>query len=213
MTVTPLRPGRGHLARFVVRVTVTCLLLNVVYFGFPVPGGDGSISTREVLIGAFVAGSGMLGFLIMLVRQIRVDASSPDRPYRSTERLLTVLYVSVLFFATIYYWLSISDPREFSSLETRIDALYFTVVTMSTVGFGDVNATGQVARAFVTVQILFNLVYLGAAAQLVVRAIRRGNELRVQTAAEQVGRSDMPGAPRRSETDAQDIEGQEVPPP
>ena len=37
-------------------------------------------------------------------------------------------------------------------LETRLDSIYFTVTTLSTVGFGDIAAHSQGARAVVTVQ-------------------------------------------------------------
>jgi hypothetical protein len=34
---------------------------------------------------------------------------------------------------------------------------------ISTVGFGDIHATGSFARMLVTVQMLFNLIYIGTA--------------------------------------------------
>ena len=66
-------------------------------------------------------------------------------------------------------------------LRTKTDALYFTVTTLATVGFGDVHPTGQVARAIVTAQIVFNLVFLGSLARLLTgqlqqRAARRRAE-------------------------------------
>ncbi len=44
--------------------------------------------------------------------------------------------------------------------------MYFTVTTLSTVGFGDITATGQAARLVVTLQMAFNLAFLG----IVIRA-------------------------------------------
>ena len=41
------------------------------------------------------------------------------------------------------------------------------ISTLATVGFGDVHPTGQLARAAVTIQIVFNLVFLGAAVSLI----------------------------------------------
>jgi voltage-gated potassium channel len=48
--------------------------------------------------------------------------------------------------------------EEFSSVDTLLDAFYFTLVTASTVGYGDVTATGQTARLFT-----MSLVVLGTA--------------------------------------------------
>lgn len=47
------------------------------------------------------------------------------------------------------------------------------MTTLATVGFGDVHATGQLARALVTAQIAFNLVFVGALASVLTTRIRR----------------------------------------
>ena len=56
-------------------------------------------------------------------------------------------------------------------METRTDSLYFSVTTMATVGFGDVHAAGPVARVMVTVQMVFNLIYLGTALRVLTSRI------------------------------------------
>jgi hypothetical protein len=55
-----------------------------------------------------------------------------------------------------------SDPTQFESLQTRTDALYYTVITLGTVGYGDVHAVGQAARIVTTIQVAFDLVVIGA---------------------------------------------------
>jgi hypothetical protein len=50
--------------------------------------------------------------------------------------------------------------------------LYFTIVTMATVGYGDIHAVGQFARGLVTVQIVFNLIFVGALTSLVTSRMR-----------------------------------------
>lgn len=52
------------------------------------------------------------------------------------------------------------------------DALYFTLATLATVGYGDVHAVGQAARIAVTGQILFNLVFVGVAVAVLGSAVR-----------------------------------------
>ena len=61
------------------------------------------------------------------------------------------------------------------SLQTKTDALYFAVTTLTTVGFGDVHAQGQVARGLIIVQMVFNVVVLTRAAQTLIasRTARR----------------------------------------
>ncbi|MDR6863323.1 Na+/H+-dicarboxylate symporter [Phycicoccus sp. 3266] len=52
-------------------------------------------------------------------------------------------------------------------IRTRLDALYFTLSTTATVGYGDIHPTGQLARAVASGHILFNVLLLGAVARLV----------------------------------------------
>lgn len=69
---------------------------------------------------------------------------------------------SLVVFASAYLALA-RQPGQFSGLRTRIDALYFTVITMSTVGYGDISPAGQHARVVVMLQILYTLVFLVSA--------------------------------------------------
>ena len=54
-----------------------------------------------------------------------------------------------------------------------MDALYFTMSTIATVGFGDVHATGQVARVVVTVQIFLDLIFVGLVARIILPTLAR----------------------------------------
>ena len=72
-------------------------------------------------------------------------------------------------------------------VQTRTDALYFTVTVFSTVGFGDIVAVSQPARLVVTVQMLLDLLALG----LVVRAFVGA----VQFARQQAAPANGPGGP------------------
>ena len=64
--------------------------------------------------------------------------------------LALVVFVVVPLFALGYYALEQGDAGQFAEMATKTDALYFTMSTLGTVGFGDVHATGQLARVLVT---------------------------------------------------------------
>jgi hypothetical protein len=64
----------------------------------------------------------------------------------------------------------------FASPLTRVDAFYFTVTTFATVGFGDIVPVSQAARVIVTVQMIGDLIVLGAVLKLVVGAVKIGRE-------------------------------------
>jgi voltage-gated potassium channel len=80
--------------------------------------------------------------------------------------------LTVLAFSAAYYTLA-KEPGQFHGLRTRLDALYFTVVTLATVGYGDIHPRGQTARMLAVVQITYNLVFLTAAATTLSHRFRR----------------------------------------
>jgi hypothetical protein len=115
----------------------------------------------------FGCGVAALALLIVLAIWRLLGAGELIR----VRALVLLLVLTVLFFA----WCDDSVarlPGQFYDLHTKTDALYFTVSTVSTVGFGDVHAAGQLARAAVTIQIVFNLVFLGAAITMISGFVR-----------------------------------------
>lgn len=132
-----------------------CALLVAIYFLAPLEPdiGGGLLVVRALLA---VAATVVLAVVIgQLVRRI-----ARGRPGTRPASLLVALFGGVVLFAAIDYLIAVLDPGQFVDLQTKIDALYFAVTTLATVGFGDVSASGQLARAVVTVQQLFNLAVL-----------------------------------------------------
>lgn len=76
--------------------------------------------------------------------------------------LLALLILTIHTFAFSAYALAVQQPDQFTGISTRVDALYFTIVTMSTVGFGDVHPVGQEAKMLVIAMIIFDLVFIAA---------------------------------------------------
>ena len=75
--------------------------------------------------------------------------------------IIVSLTVLVLGFSTTYYSLSQHDSDQFEGgLETKLDALYFTVTILSTVGFGDIHASGQLGRGIVIAQIAADFLFV-----------------------------------------------------
>jgi len=136
---------------------VFCALL--LYYGVPV---DSRPTTSLAGISATVAFLiGVLGLLWLVARQIRRYLAAPDGTDRRVDGILLLLVVVIVFFAQFYYRLEIHDPAQFDGLRTRTDALYYTIVTLGTVGYGDVYAVGQGARIAVMIQIVFDLIVVG----------------------------------------------------
>jgi len=158
MTKPARNPGRDVL------VLVALVVVGTVgYYLVPVPH-----QMREdrwaILLGCGVVALGLL-IALAIWRLLRAGENVRIRA------LLLLLVLTILFFA----WADDSVaqlPGQFDELHTKTDALYFTISTVATVGFGDVHAVGQLARAAVTVQIVFNLVFLGAALAMISGFVR-----------------------------------------
>jgi voltage-gated potassium channel len=69
-----------------------------------------------------------------------------------------------------------ASAANFSQPLTRTDALYFSVTVFSTVGFGDITPKSEAERVVLIVQMLGDIVLLGAGARVLLGAVRRGQQ-------------------------------------
>ncbi|MER5351832.1 potassium channel family protein [Kitasatospora sp. NPDC002551] len=163
-------------------------LLMLGYFSLPLRTlGDDRPGLSWVLFGAVL--TGLTGLLVARI----VDT------FRGTGRhhvvwLAFLICLSLTVFAATYYVLA-DRPGEFVGLETRLDSLYFTVVTMATIGYGDITPAGQGPRLVVLLQITYNFVFLAAAAGALSRTIRTNMETRAHR--EDLGREHRRGRRHR----------------
>lgn len=95
-----------------------------------------------------------------------------DRPHARPGLVIPLLMcLTILVFATAYQALA-QHPGELIGLSTRLDALYFTLVTLATIGYGDITPHGQAARLVAMLQILYTFIFLTAAATALSRQLR-----------------------------------------
>lgn len=147
----PAHPVPRHLAVFV-------LILGCYYL---MPFGEGSLHRAVIRLLIFCLGLAVVAGLV--VWQVRVLLRGDETATPRIEGLLTAVYVAVVFFAAAYFVLARTGDGQFVGLATKTDALYFSLTTATTTGFGDIYAAGQAARALVSVQIVFDFALLGAA--------------------------------------------------
>ena len=130
--------------------------LLVAYYAFPL--GLGNTTSAVLGLMLTVAGLGLLGWtMVQEVGHLRKGEAT-----RSTPALATLLVLLVMSASLSFFLLDRVQPDQIADLHTRTDALYFTLSTMATVGYGDVHAQGQVARALVSALIIFNVVVVAA---------------------------------------------------
>jgi voltage-gated potassium channel len=148
----------------------TAILL--FYFLVPISSSDAPVGELiGVLIGVMSVGA--------VAAVIFSEFSRADRRLRPIHLLLAFELVLVTF-SMCYYLLATAHPGQFVGLETRLDALYFSMTTMSTVGYGDIHAAGQTARLMVTVQLAFNLVFIASLVALLQDQVRLSAQRRRQ---------------------------------
>lgn len=137
--------------------------LLVLYFALPV-STDLSVARLLLRVVLTLVAVGLVGFFVFRVSAVGQD-SARLRPLRPVHLILALELVLVVF-AFLYYTLAVNTVDQIRGIETRLDALYFTTVTLGTVGFGDITAVGQLGRGLVTAQILFDVAFLAAFAGL-----------------------------------------------
>ncbi len=101
------------------------------------------------------------GLLAVLGLQTRRQLAARRNPTVRVQSVLGLVAPIIVFFALAYYWLELHDADQFAGLHSRTDALYFAVVTLGTVGYGDIHPTGDAARVVTMVQIVFDLAVIG----------------------------------------------------
>ena len=122
---------------------------------------------------SLVVGLAAVALIVPLtIRQGRAVAKS-DRPVvDAIEALALLLTLLVLGFSSVYVVLG-GYPNQVAEVQTKIDAVYFTLSTLATVGFGDAHAVGQAARVIVSIQIVFDLVFITVAVRLFTTVAKR----------------------------------------
>ena len=126
--------------------------LVVAYYVYPADFGNAPLAVLELIVAA--GGLALLG--VMMLRE--VDHLRRGESVRSLPAIAMLVMLVVVGFSMSFFILAENAPDQMAGVETRTDALYFTLSTMTTVGFGDVHATGQFARVMVISLITFNVV-------------------------------------------------------
>jgi voltage-gated potassium channel len=87
----------------------------------------------------------------------------------------------LVVFSTTHYLINGLRPGSYSEQLTRLDALYYTMTTFATVGFGDITPVSDAARLVTLLQMIDGLILIGVVARVLIGAARlRQQDRRVQ---------------------------------
>ena len=133
----------------------------------------------------------LIALVLVLVWQIRSVGRSPHPVLRGVEALVVSVPLLVLTFAATYIVVDHNSPGSFTEALSRLDAAYFAVTVLATVGFGDIAPVTEVARSLVMSQMLVDLAFVGLVAKVLVGAVRRRrDEMLNMTATSPTGEAD-----------------------
>ena len=119
----------------------------------------------------------IVGSVPLTVKRINRVGTSHEPYLEAGLAVVMMIALIVIGFASIYAALS-RHGEEFTDIHTKLDAVYFTVTTVATVGYGDLAPSGQIARAVAIIQMVVDILVIGVAARLAMRVAARETEAR-----------------------------------
>jgi voltage-gated potassium channel len=175
------RPPAHKVVRALLRAAVSTVVLVVLYYVLPLDHSSTWVAVTTLVIGLVLL-AGLTAF------QVRSIVRSPFPGLRALEALAISVPLFLLLFASTYVVMAKISAANFGQPLTQTDALYFTVTTFATVGFGDITAKSEAARLVVTGQMITDLIIIGLGVRVIVGAVRRGQQRRPQDAGARSGK-------------------------
>lgn len=167
-----------------VKTVAACGVLVATYALMPLVGNWG-------WAGLAAGGGATLAVVAVVVRRVR-RVLHAERPVpEAIAAIVVTATLTILTSSATYFAMSQSTDGSFRGLETKVDAVYFAVTIMTTVGFGDIVPVSQSARLVTTFHMIFTVALVGAALRLITLAARHNLSRRAGSA----GPSEASGPP------------------
>ena len=158
--------------RTIAVLALAWIVLITVYYLVP-PGVLPARHHRDAGLFLHLSAAAAL-FAVILAAQARRILAADLPELRAIEALGFVIPLFLIIFAAVYLSLSNSSPAMFSEQLDHTRALYFAITVFSTVGFGDITPKTDLAMIVVSIQMLLDLVIIGAVVRLLLNAAQAG---------------------------------------
>jgi hypothetical protein len=185
--------NRQATARALIRVVAGVAAITALYAAVPIDT-DTSIGALAIMV------LGALVFITITAHNLRTLRRSAHPVAHAIRFLALIAALFVTGFAATYLAIGEANPQAFSEPLNKVSALYFTVTVLATVGFGDITATTDGARAVVTVQMISGLILIAVLARYVMRVASQRAAFVHDTEA---GSGDVPSPVTGPNTDVQ----------
>ena len=162
---------RSRRRRMIVRTTLEVVLTWVLLFGiyYLIPFTD---RTSAQAVARFALG--IVVFVLVFAWSLRRVTRAEFPGLRAVRALGVAIPLFLVVFAVLYLSLSQASATHFSEPLDHTGALYLVITVFSTVGFGDITPEGNLARISVSIQMLLDLVVIGAVVRLLTTAAKTG---------------------------------------
>ena len=157
---------RTEMARTLGLAAVCVAVLLTIYYTLPISPRPGEGVWLRLTIVVVVFG-------VVLVHEVNAIARHGQPRHRAVIALAVLIPLFIVMFASLYVIASQSNAAAFGTSMSRTQALYFTIVVLSTVGFGDITPRTDSARLLTTVQIVCDLLLVSVVIRLILQVATR----------------------------------------
>ncbi|MDN5769662.1 MAG: potassium channel family protein [Microlunatus sp.] len=160
-------PPRRTLLVALLRSLVSVSVVVASYFWLPLSHRSESFSLAELVGGLVLVG-------VALAIQFRAIVRSPYPLMKAVEALCITGPLFIVVFSVLHFEIGSVQAGSYSQPMTRLDALYFTMTTFATVGYGDISPVSQPARVVALLQMVLGLILVGVVARVITGAAQLG---------------------------------------
>lgn len=169
--------GKRERRRVIGNATLRVLLSMAFIIGIYIVVTPRAIADGDLALGLIV---GIVLLVALVGWELYRTLNDPYPEVRAATGLAVLITAVIIIFSLIYATMSAVNPAAFTESLTKGDAIYYTVTTLSTTGFGDITAVSPAARWVVTSQMLFDLVLLVGLARVFILAAKAGRARRMK---------------------------------
>jgi hypothetical protein len=172
VAVTWTAAGRRPIVRLATAVAVLVVLAGTALW---LIHGSVPPATAGIVNGLLVAVAPP-ALAASIIRAVRTDGAVT---VRTVAGVLAIYLLAGMLFSFLYGVIGAFDPDAVfaeQAKSTASDYLYFSFVTLNTVGYGDLTPAGDLTRTFAVAEMLFGQIYLVTVVALIVSNLGRRRE-------------------------------------
>lgn len=127
--------------------------------------------SRDDLVMRLCIAVGILAVAVVLSAKSILDSDFPVM--RAVDGVVTLILFMAVMFASSYLMISTANPDAFSRPLGHTSALYFTITTSTTIGYGDISPLTEPSQIVVMIHMVVSVLLVVIAARLLLQTAKR----------------------------------------